>query len=220
MSEIRVTSVVGENGGDRVGLTTGLTVGPLTGTTGIGATITHHGHAQFAGVCTATSFVGNGAGLTNVTAGLLLRKTAYEISRQAISPSSFPLDDTIPQRSEGTEFFSQAYTPTNTSNCDLYIYCSAMVRERTNVADDVGMGLFISDQNDALRVVTELMAGHGHGALVYLHHKMPSWGVSAKTFSLRSHKGDGINYAADGYYQQKYGASTHASLFTIEEIAT
>jgi len=58
MSEIRVTSIVGENGGDRVGLTTGLTVGPLTGTTGIGATITHQGHAQFAGVCTATSFSG------------------------------------------------------------------------------------------------------------------------------------------------------------------
>ena len=57
MSEIRVTSVVGENGGDRVGLTTGLTVGPLTGTTGIGATISHQGHAQFVGVCTATSFV-------------------------------------------------------------------------------------------------------------------------------------------------------------------
>ncbi len=70
MSEIRVTSIVGENGGDRVGLTTGLTVGPLTGTTGIGATITHQGHAQFAGVCTATSFVGNGANLTGVNAGL------------------------------------------------------------------------------------------------------------------------------------------------------
>ena len=66
MSEIRVTSVVGENGGDRVGLTTGLTVGPLTGTTGIGATITHQGHAQFAGVCTATSFVGSGANLTGL----------------------------------------------------------------------------------------------------------------------------------------------------------
>ena len=73
MSEIRVTSVVGENGGDRVGLTTGLTVGPLTGTTGIGATITHQGHAQFAGVCTATSFVDNGAGLTNVSAGKILQ---------------------------------------------------------------------------------------------------------------------------------------------------
>ena len=70
MSEIRVTSVVGENGGDRVGLTTGLTVGPLTGTTGIGATITHQGHAQFAGVCSATSFVGNGANLTGLSSGL------------------------------------------------------------------------------------------------------------------------------------------------------
>ena len=67
MSEIRVTSVVGENGGDRVGLTTGLTVGPLTGTTGIGATISHQGHAQFAGVCTATSFVGSGTNLTGIS---------------------------------------------------------------------------------------------------------------------------------------------------------
>ena len=67
MSEIRVTSVVGENGGDRVGLTTGLTVGPLTGTTGIGATISHQGHAQFAGVCTATSFSGSGANLTGIS---------------------------------------------------------------------------------------------------------------------------------------------------------
>ena len=72
MSEIRVTSIVGENGGDRVGLTTGLTVGPLTGTTGIGATITHQGHAQFAGVCTATSFVGSGAALTGISAGITM----------------------------------------------------------------------------------------------------------------------------------------------------
>ena len=72
MSEIRVTSVVGEKGGDRVGLTTGLTVGPLTGTTGIGATITHQGHAQFAGVCTATSFSGSGANLTGISAGITM----------------------------------------------------------------------------------------------------------------------------------------------------
>ena len=83
MSEIRVTSVVGENGGDRVGLTTGLTVGPLTGTTGIGATISHQGHAQFAGVCTATNvsvassvtastFFGSGANLTGISAGITM----------------------------------------------------------------------------------------------------------------------------------------------------
>tara|TARA_S200000501_G_scaffold373213_1_gene419824 strand:- start:44 stop:739 length:696 start_codon:yes stop_codon:yes gene_type:complete len=77
MSEIRVTSVVGENGGDRVGLTTGLTVGPLTGTTGIGATISHQGHAQFAGVCTATSFSGSGANLTGLIAGITMIDQYY-----------------------------------------------------------------------------------------------------------------------------------------------
>jgi len=91
MSEIRVTSVVGENGGDRVGLTTGLTVGPLTGTTGIGATITHQGHAQFAGVCTATNvsaassvtattFYGSGANLTGLTAGITVADCWYVTS--------------------------------------------------------------------------------------------------------------------------------------------
>ena len=85
MSEIRVTSVVGENGADRVGLTTGLTVGPLTGTTGIGATITHQGHAQFAGVCTATSFVGNGANLTGVSGGLIQVKSTTRTNQIDVS---------------------------------------------------------------------------------------------------------------------------------------
>ena len=94
-----------------------------------------------------------------------------------------------------------------------------MIRERTNLADEVGMGLFISDSTDALKVVTELMGGHGHGAQLYLYYKMPSYSGS-KTFSLRTHKANSINFAAFGYAQEKYGASTHASLFSIEEIST
>ena len=89
MSEIRVTSVVGENGGDRVGLTTGLTVGPLTGTTGIGATISHQGHAQFAGVCTATSFVGSGANLTGISAGKIVQvKSISKLDSFSVSASA------------------------------------------------------------------------------------------------------------------------------------
>ena len=78
------------------------------------------------------------------------------------------------------------------------------------------MALFISDQTDALRAVTDYSV---HGANLTITHKMPSYSGS-KTFSLRSHKGNGINYAADGYYVEKYGASTHATLFIIEEIST
>ena len=211
MSEIKTTKIIGETGVDAVNFTSGLNVTGVSTATNVST----------ASSVTAGTFYGNGAGLTGVSAGILLRKTAYTIARQSIGSAAFGMDDSIPQISEGTQFFSQAYTP-STANCDLYIYCSAMVRERTNVADDVGMGLFISDSTDALRVVTELMAGYGHGAQLYIYHKMPSWGASAKTFSLRSHKANSINYQSlyGGYPSEKFSAAASQSLFIIEEIST
>ena len=211
MSEIKTTKIIGETGVDAVNFTSGLNVTGVSTATNVST----------ASAVTAGTFYGNGAGLSNVTAGLLLRKTAYDIPRQSIGHASFPLDDTIPQISEGTQFFSQAYTP-STANCDLYIYCSAGIRERTNVADDVGMALFISDQTDALRVVTGFMQGYGHGEHLHLYHKMPSWGVSAKTFSLRSHKANSVNFQAlyGGYPSEKFSAAASGTLFIIEEVST
>ena len=212
MSEVRVDNITGETGTDAVKFTKGITV------TGI-ATV---GNVSVGSSVTAATLFGNGAGITGLTSGKLLRKTFYTITRQSISsPASFPNDDTAPQIDEGIEFFSQAYTP-STANCDLYIFCTAGIRERTNVADDMGMALFISDNTNALRVVTEYNEGGSpvHGAILTIAHKMPSWGVSAKTFSLRMHKANSVNFAAFGYAEEKYGASTHASLFSIEEIST
>jgi len=205
MSEVRVDNITGENKTDAVKFTKGISV------TGI-ATV---GNVSVASSVTAATLFGNGAGITGITAGKLLRKTFYEIPRQAASFASFPNDDTAPQITEGVEYFSQSYTP-STANCDLFIFCTAGVRETQNIADDVGMALFINDQTDALRAVTDWSV---HGANLTITHKMPSYSGS-KTFSLRSHKGNGINNAADGYYQDKYGASTHATLFIIEEIST
>ena len=211
MSEIRVENIIGENGVDAVQFTKGINAtGTLTST-----------NVSVASSVTAGTLHGNGAGLTGVSGGILLRKSFYTIERQSLAGNvAFPADDTVPQITEGNGFFSQAYTP-STANCDLYIYCSAGIRERNNVADDVGMALFISDQTDALRVVTDYNSvSVVHGANLMITHKMPSWGVSEKTFSLRTHKANSVNFAATGYATEKYGASTHASLFIIEEIAT
>ena len=215
MSEVRVDNITGETGTDAVKFTKGITV------TGI-ATV---GNVSVGSSVTAATFFGNGAAITNVSAGKLLRKTAYTITRQTISHATFPDDDTIPQITEGTQFFSLAYTPT-TANCDLYITANCSVRENANNTNQKAMALFVNDNNDALRVVSGLTNGQGsvHGDNFTLIHKMPSWGASAKTFSLRAHGGDTINYFCGTYNgvqsSAKMGATTHASLFIIEEIAT
>ena len=211
MSEIKTTKIIGENGVDAVNFTSGLNVTGVSTSTNV----------SVASSITATTFFGNGAGLTGISAGKLLRKTAYTITRQQITQAQFPQDNTIPQISEGTQFFSQAYTP-STANCDLVITANCSVRESSNVANQCAMALFVNDSTDALRVVSGYSSGGSpvHGNNFTLVHKMASWGVSAKTFSLRASEGNAINYAAYGYAQQWWGATTHASFFIIEEIAT
>ena len=88
------------------------------------------------------------------------------------------------------------------------------------------MALFINDSTDALRVVSGLTNGQGsvHGDNFVLMHKMPSYS-GAKTFSLRAHGGDTINYYAGQYNGEqsstKMGATVHGqTLFIIDEIAT
>ena len=212
MSEIRVENIIGETGVDAVQFTKGINAtGTLTST-----------NVSVASSVTASTFHGNGAGVTNASAGILLRKSAYTISRQSISNNEFPRDDTIPQISEGTQFFSQAYTP-STANCDLYIFCTAKIAESSNVADQNGMALFINDSTDALRVVTDYASGgYGHGSYLTLYHKMASWGVSAKTFSLRASGTNAINYQSkyNSYPVLKYSAAASETLFIVEEIST
>ena len=215
MSEVRVDNITGENKTDAVKFTKGITV---TG-------ITTVGNVSVGSSVTAATFFGNGAGITGVSAGKLLKRTAYTINRQSISHAAWPNDDTIPQITEGTEFFSQAYTPSN-HPCNLLITCVAGVRETANNTNQKGMALYINDNTDALRVVTGLTNGQGsvHGDNFQLRHFMSSYSGS-KTFSLRAHGGDTINYFAGTYNgvqsSQKMGATVHGqTLFIIDELAT
>ena len=171
MSEIRVTSVVGENGSDRVCLTTGLTVGPLTGTTGIGATITHQGHAQFAGVCTATSFVGSGANLTSLPASGLF--SSYAI-----------ISDTKASNVNGGTFTSGAWRTRDlqTENADPDNIVSISSNQFTLQAGSYlikfqSTGYHVNRHITKLRDITN-SATKGYGILVYSNTSNSTSGTS------------------------------------------
>ena len=213
MSEIKTTKIIGENGVDAVNFSSGLNVTGISTATNV----------SVASSVTAGTLFGNGAGLTNAGGGILLKKTAYTITRQTMTHATFPADDTIPQIDEGTQFFSQAYTP-STANCDIVITATCRVGETSNVGDIMAIALYVNDSTDALRVVSGLSNPRSsiHCSNMLLVHKMQSWGVTAKTFSLRGSGGNAINYGAGGYDQydkQYFVDATHSTLIIIEAIS-
>ena len=213
MSEIKTTKLIGENGVDAVNFTSGLNVTGVSTATNV----------SVASSVTAGTLFGNGAGLTNAGGGILLKKSAYTVTRQTITHATFPADDTIPQINEGTEIFSQAYTPSN-HPCDIVITTSCRVGETSNVGDIMALALYVNDSTDALRVVSGLNGprSNKHNYNMILVHKMSSWS-GAKTLSLRASGGNCINYGAGGYDtfdKQYFGDATHSTLFIIEEIST
>jgi len=159
---------------------------------------------------------------SSVPAGTVIKKTFYSIGRGTMAATAFPNDDTIPQRDEGAEIFSQAYTP-STTNCTILITTYVRTSESSNQDNAMQLGLFISDDDDCL-VVGEHLNTTGASAInagnITLMHSMASWS-GEKTFSLRSSGSNTFNYSNEDsvFAAVKFGAS-FKSAFIVEEIAT
>lgn len=171
-----------------------INVDKITGATGTasGAPITLSGD-------TATL---SGTGVT-FPAGHTIRQNFYSIGEGTLSNNSFPSDDTTPQRSEGTEVWSQAYTPTAAAT-DIFIRANVKLGETASLSNAMALGLFLSSQDDVLVVAQgneESDNGGGSYIVNYLHafidYKMSSWGATERTFSLRSSGAQAYNYFED-----------------------
>ena len=186
-------------------------------------TIDASGNSTLAGNATVS---GNLAVSGRMPAGTMIKTSVYDIGKGTMTQASFPNDNTIPQRTEGAQFFSQAYTP-STANCTLLIRCSVYLAETSNIADDMGFGLFISDDLNCLQANSSIWgtynAPYGHDVgCRFIEHSMASWGTTAKTFSLRAHKCNCWNYPHmynDGYSGDKLGTAA-TTKFIVQEIAT
>ena len=159
---------------------------------------------------------------SGVPTGTVIKKTYYSIGRGTYTNTGFPGDDTIPQRSEGAEIFSQAYIP-STSNCNLFITTYVRLGESGNIVNAMQLGLFISDDDNALIIGEDYVIGDGsqiHSANITLMHSMSSWGTTAKTFSLRASGGDRFNYSNEpANFSRAYFGGALKSAFIVEEIA-
>jgi hypothetical protein len=118
------------------------------------------------------------------SAGMLLQSVASTSGAVATGTTTVPLDDTIPQISEGTEFLTQAITPVSATDV-LEIEVVLNVAGST-AGGTIIVALFQDATANALCAVAVKFAAAGDNQQVKLLHRMVAGTTSATTFRVRA----------------------------------
>ena len=153
-----------------------------------------------------------GGDITGATfpSGRVIKCTFYEIGEGTLSNSSFPRNNTTPQSGEGTQIWSQSFTP-DADTTDIYITAYVKIGETASLSNEMAVALFYSASSSALVVSQRNEESDAGGGLyivnynqAYIDYKLSSWGASAKTFQLRSSGAQRYN-GFENYQQYSIG---------------
>ena len=128
----------------------------------------------------------------------------------------FPLDNTIPQNTEGDEFYTVNITPTNALNI-LYIEIFVAAGRGSSVTQS-GVGLFQDSIAGALAVASH-SSDTGNGAIpMALKHRMVAGTTNQITFKVRAGDSNSSNFTINRTNTQMYGG-VWGSTITVTEVA-
>jgi len=205
MSEVKVNKISPRSG---TAFTLGDSGDTFTVPTGAGLTVTDEVKTNKISPATGTAFalgdsgdtftVPSGATIVNSGTATGFAKTKQTVSTMVVSSTSgsttIPLDDTIPQNTEGNEFMTLAITPTSATT-KLQIDVRIQV---TNGTADIHMitALFQDSTANALAAAALGInnSGNNQNSPMSLTYVMTSGTTSATTFKVRSGATSGTTY--------------------------
>lgn len=117
------------------------------------------------------------------TIGKLIQTVTTSTGAVATGTTTIPLDDTIPQNTEGNEYMTRSITPTSSSSL-LCIQATANLSS-TAGASNLSVALFQDSTANALAVVTKFMS-NGNLNTLNLTYWMTAGTTSATTFKIRA----------------------------------
>ena len=151
-------------------------------------------------------------------AGQVLQVVNFQTGERATGTTEIPIDDTIPQNTEGTEFMTLAITPTSATS-KLLIEISAILA--CNPLRWVIGALFQDTTADALAASFFYEGDNGGGKELTLRHYMTAGTTSSTTFKFRAGPHSGAaTVILNGDSSIRYLGGVAASSITITEIAT
>lgn len=177
------TITTGQVANDAIGLTE-----LKAGTDGELITWDASGNPTTVGAGTSGHFLkSQGAGSVPVFAaagGTIIQIVKSQISAVATTTTLVPMDDTIPQNDEGSEFITLAITPTNSSSI-LMIDAIITFEGNNGQGDNTIMSLF---QDSTANALASTFADSGAQSFVSnstLRHSMAAGTTSSTTFKIR-----------------------------------
>ena len=171
-----------------------------------------------------TKIIGSGIGTVtnqfadaNMSAGSVVQVVSFQTGEVATGTTTVPLDDTIPQITEGTEFMTLAITPTSATN-KLRIEVLFLGVYPTDAV--VTLMLFQDSTANALACNDIWSMGTStRNFSMYLSHFMTAGTTSATTFKIRAGGDNAGTLTFNGRGGARQYGGTLASSITITEIA-
>jgi len=151
----------------------------------------------------------------DMPAGSIIQVANYTTGTMATGTTTIPLDNTIPQITEGTQFMSLVFTPKKAnSTLKIEVVCNS----GSNVANNMIVALFRDSGASAIAVQESYIAGSNEITTSYVCF-IPAVSIAQSTFTVRvgGNQPGTTTFNGRAGVQQFGGAL--ASSITIEEIA-
>lgn len=189
--------------------TSGITVAELDGS----PSISNVGTIKFDGAIVSDL----GGGIAKVDARqTVVQVVNYSTGEVATGNTQIPIDDTIPQNTEGTEFMTLAITPTNASN---YLKINTTLYIASNTAGrSIAAALFQDTNADALAAGVQYVGNDAVIITLDMTHYMVAGTTSSTTFKVRAGPGAAATITFNGFGGNRKFGGIMASQMTITEI--
>lgn len=125
-----------------------------------------------------------------------------------------PLDDTIPQNTEGAELFTLAITPTSDTN--ILIIESNVFNAGQN--DQHAIALFQDTTANALSASFQDNTGADQGIFLRIYHTMVAGTTSSTTFKIRGGEDGAGTFGFNGTTSARLFGGTTSSFIVIHEV--
>lgn len=217
IAKIQSTTVSGTTGSTNVVFSTSPTlVTPILGTPTSGALT----NCTSIPVANATGLLAIANGGTGVASSdPVIQQVRTVTGAVATGTTTVPLDDTIPQNTEGDQYITLAITPKNTANI-LVIEAGVACANTAAGNQNHIMSLFQDTTANALSSASQHTAVASAIIRVALKHYMTAGTTSATTFKIRVGNNAAGTTTVNGNSGARFFGGVHNSYLIITEYAT